>query len=195
MVLSEFFAAMASGRFMLALICCVGAGMVIGGNMRTIGSMIGWTIPTVAVIVGLLVTSVHVRGLLQAAETGALPSGFFDSFVILTVCVCAALYLGSLMLTAYGRSLQEADLVAAIEAMGPHEIAGELDVIAAHPAVAHGWFGDRWKPITAQERHAWVQRNIAALRELRLVGGENGFAGHDLHLPMRLAEIDIKGGN
>lgn len=194
MVLSEFFAAMASGRFMLALICCVGAGMSIGGGTRTLLGKIGWSIPAIVVIVGLLVTNVYVQGLLRAAETGVLPPGFFDNFVIFTITVCATLYLGSMSLSAYGRTLQEADLVAAIEAMGPNEIAGELDVIAAHPAVAHGWFGDRWKQMSTQDRLGWTQQNITALREIRLAGGDHGFAGHDLHLPMRLAEIDQRGG-
>ena len=194
MVLSEFFSAMGSGRFLLALICCIGAGMTIGGGTRTLGGKIGWSIPAMVVVVGLFVTSVYTQSLLRAAETGALPPGFFDDFVIFTICVCAALYLGSMMLCAHGRTLQEADLIAATEALGPDEIAGELDVIAAHLAVAHGWFGDRWKPMSTRERRGWVQQNIDALRELRLAGGDHGFAGHDLHLPVRLAEIDLKGG-
>ena len=194
MVLSEFLSAMGTGRFMLSLICCIGAGIMIGGGVRSLGGKIGWTIPAMVVIVGVLVTSGYTQSLLRAAETGALPSGFFDNFVIFTITVCVALYMGSMMLTTYGRTLQEADLIAATEALGPDDIAGELDVIAAHPAVAHGWFGDRWNPMSVQERRRWVQQNIAALHELRQAGGDHGFAGHDLHLPVRLAEIDLRGG-
>lgn len=189
-----FFEAMGSGMFLMALITCVGAGIIIGGGTRSIWAKIGWSIPAIFVILVLLTQNVYFEALSQMSRTGALRAGTFDSFVTFTLTVCAVLYLGSMALSSHGRSLQEADLVAANETIGAEEITRELEVIAAHPAFAHGWFGDRWKPMSTQERRGWVKENIRALRVLRLAGRDQGFAGHDLQLPMRLAEIDLKGG-
>lgn len=195
MVLNEFFAALTSGRFLLAIVCCVIAGLIIGQQTRSIGGKIAWSFPIAFVVVGLLVTSIHVRSLVRASETGALPSGFFDNFVILTVAICLVLYLGSMMWSTHSASVRWEEEKAIVEALGPNEIVRELNIIGAHPALAHGWFGDRWKTLSDSERQKWAEQNITALHELRLIGGEHGFAGLDLQLPVYLASIDHNGRN
>lgn len=194
MVLNEFFSALGSGRFLLAIIICFVAGATVGGTVRSLGGKVGWSLATMIVVVGLLTTSEHVRTLIKAGESGVLPPGFFDNFVFLTVAVCVVLYFGPLLLAAYGTALQEAEERAEVDALGPDDLVRELNVVAAHPALAEGWFADNWKRLTDDARRSWVERNIDPLRELRFAGGENGFAGLGVHLPMYLAEIDLSGG-
>lgn len=189
-----FFEAMGSGMFLMALITCVGAGILIGSGTRSIWGKIGWSIPAIYVILLLLTQNVYVKSIHFISQTGVLGAGDIDGFAYFTLTICTTLYLGSMALAAYDRSLQEAELLAENETISADDIIRELEVIAAHPALTQGWFGDRWKPMSPQERRGWVQQHIKALRRLRLAGGEEGFAGHDLQLPMRLAEIDLKGG-
>lgn len=195
MVLNEFFAALASGRILLALICCVGGGIMIGGSVRSIGGRFGWSLVMVVVVVGLLFTSEHVRTLVRAGESGSLPSGFFDDFVFLTVAICAALYFGSMVVAAYGVALQESDERAAVEEMGPDELLRELNVASALPVLANGWFAENWKGLTAEERCSWVEQHIEQLRELRLAGGDNGSAGFGANLAFYVAQIDEYGSD
>lgn len=193
MVLNEFFAALTSGRFLLAIICCVIAGLIIGQAAWTMGGKILGSILVALVVVGLLVTSIHTRTLVRAAETGVLPSGFLDNFVLLTVAICLALYLGSMVWGARAASVRLEEDTTFVHALRPEDIVRELNIIGAHPALAHGWFGDRWKALSDSERQKWAEQNITALHELRLIGGEHGFAGLDIHLPVYLASIDHNG--
>lgn len=109
------------------------------------------------------------------------------------MAVCTVLYLGSLLLTAYGVALQEADERAAVENMTPDDLLRELNVAAAHPGLAQGWFADRWAALDTEGRRTWIVRNIDGLRELRLVAGENGFAGFGQNLAFYMAQLDEYG--
>lgn len=73
----------------------------------------------------------------------------------------------------------------------PEQIASMLIRLGSHPELAAaGWFPDRWKTLTSDDRLSWVTTHLDELQDLWCSGNGEGFEAKGTDLPMFLAVID-----
>lgn len=192
-MIGVFFESLFSGRILFLMIATCVAGFAMG-NARL--SVLGWLLLIPAVLfvqMWLFVTADYVEMLTHLGETGAAGFKVGDVFTLHLV-LHPALLIISIWIGRAWRAAVDQHWIAESQQITPETFVGHLDVLGAHPDLAvAGWFDQRWNAMDAEDRLRWAEANIGALRHLWLEGGDSGLAGHNINLPMLLAEIDAAG--
>lgn len=190
-MISEYLASLIEGRMVFITVISLVVGYSLGWmRVGPVGATI-WIAVTLFFELGLWITSAYVDGMLLILETGVGPDSIVNGVLLLSVATYPTILFLTLLLGRSARAETDAEERAKAAAMGPTQIVVDLDIISAHPQIgAAGWFVTKWGAMSADDRLTWVTDHISALRDLWLEMPTDGFGGHGLDLPMRLAAID-----
>lgn len=186
-----FFEFIFSGRGIFMTLLGLIAGLIAGGSgVGRIGRAV--CLMVLIVIQFIIFSSGEFADTLAwITHTGVAPGFNADGMLLMVLAFYVALSMAAISFGYKAQAFHRADQKRKSEALSVAEIVNMLNVLAGHPQLAAaGWLAQRWAHLDASDRQKWAGVHLAELRDLWLRGGDSGFEGHGLNLPMLLAAID-----